>query len=125
MLALRNLLNGTTFADYLRVLAPSVRMQVIAGYDNDNGGVHINSSIWNNALWSIRTQLATMDGTPAVDSPRVAMLDRAVYLALTTGLTPQSGFLDARNAVLASLTDLQAGAEVLRVATQTFGLDAT
>lgn len=119
-LALRNLLNGTTFADYLRVLAPSVRLQMIAGYDNDNGGVHINSSIWNNALWSIRTQLATMDGTAAVDSARVAVLDRAVYLALTTGLTPQSGFLDARNAVLASLTDLQAGAEVLRVATQTF-----
>ena len=64
----------------------------------DNGGVHYNSAIWNNALWSIRTRLAQIDGQDGNTSELAHQFDRAVYGALATRLTPTSSFVDARAA---------------------------
>ncbi|MFJ3793127.1 M4 family metallopeptidase [Kitasatospora sp. NPDC090091] len=69
----------TTVADY--VGAP-------AGVDN--GGVHLNSTIFSGALWDIRRTLDPL------------LADRLVYRALAEYLTPLDDFVDARNAVLAA-----------------------
>ena len=37
--------------DYLNVLDPPFRWTIAVGRITDNGGVHLNSAIWNNALW--------------------------------------------------------------------------
>ena len=50
------MLNGNDFDDYLRVLDPGFRLQFLGYSSQDHGGVHYNSAIWNNALWSIRVQ---------------------------------------------------------------------
>ncbi|MFF2659795.1 M4 family metallopeptidase [Kitasatospora sp. NPDC058032] len=78
--AVRRLDDGrTTVADYTG--AP-------AGVDN--GGVHLNSTIFSGALWDIRRAL----------DPLTA--DRLVYRALAEYLTPLDDFVDARGAVLAA-----------------------
>ncbi|MBP0451063.1 M4 family metallopeptidase [Kitasatospora sp. RG8] len=69
----------TTVADYIG--AP-------AGVDN--GGVHLNSTIFSGALWDIRRTLDPL------------LADRLVYRALAEYLTPLDDFVDARNAVLAA-----------------------
>ncbi|MFJ8436724.1 M4 family metallopeptidase [Kitasatospora sp. NPDC094019] len=69
----------TTVADY--VGAP-------AGVDN--GGVHLNSTVFSGALWDIRRTLDPL------------LADRLVYRALAEYLTPLDDFVDARNAVLAA-----------------------
>ncbi|MGW1073046.1 M4 family metallopeptidase [Streptomyces sp. NPDC002537] len=61
----------------------------------DNGGVHLNSTIFSGALWDIRKDL---DRTLA---------DRIVYKALTEYLTPLDGFTEGRAAVLAAARDLE------------------
>ena len=82
--------------------------------------MHFNSAIWNNALWSIRVNLAKIDGTPGNDSPLAQAFDRVVYAALTTRLGPTSGFLDARAAIEQVIIDSQLDPVVLRVAREVF-----
>lgn len=118
--ATREMLNGNTNADYLRLLNPTLRMRVNTGYDADHGGVHLNSAIWNNALWSIRTRLAQIDGTDGNESPLAQDFDKIVYAALTTQLGPASDFVDARGAIEQVAVDAGADPTILRVARETF-----
>ena len=118
-LSFRYLLNGTDFDGYLRVLDVGTRL-VQLGWNEDNGGVHDNSAIWNNALWSIRTRLAQIDGQPGSTSPLAQAFDRAVYGALATRLTPTSGFVDARAGVEQVIIDSQLDPVVLRTAREVF-----
>ncbi|MFH8217845.1 M4 family metallopeptidase [Streptomyces sp. NPDC018057] len=69
---------------------------------NDNGGVHLNSTIFGGALWDARTELGA------------AVTDRIVYRALTQYLTPLDGFTEGRAAVLAAAKDLGTGAAQLK-----------
>ena len=118
--ATREMLNGNTNADYLRLLNPTLRMLVNTGYDADHGGVHLNSAIWNNALWSIRSRLAQIDGTDGNQSPLAQDFDRIVYAALSTQLGPASDFVDARAAIERVAVDAGADPTILRVARETF-----
>jgi Zn-dependent metalloprotease len=120
VLATRDMLNGASYDGYLRLLNPGFRLRLLRSMDQDNGGVHLNSAIWNNALWSIRTRLAQIDGVPGNDSPLAQSFDQAVYNALTTLLGPTAGFVDARAAVEQSITDLGADPTVLQVAQEVF-----
>jgi hypothetical protein len=116
----RYLLNGATFDDYLRILDPGLRPTYIyGGNPQDWGGVHYNSAIWNNALWSIRTRLVQIDGEPGTTSALAHSFDRAVYGALTR-LTPTSGYFDARAAVEQVIIDSGLDPVVLRVAREVF-----
>ncbi|GHG62284.1 M4 family metallopeptidase [Streptomyces griseocarneus] len=65
------------------------------GIGTDNGGVHLNSTIFSGALWDIREDL---DRTLA---------DRIVHKALTEYLSPLDGFTEGRAAVLAAARDLK------------------
>jgi Zn-dependent metalloprotease len=121
-LSLRYLLSGETFGDYLYLLDPSFSLR-LAGIGQDHGGVHLNSAIWPNALWGIRTQLATMDGTSGNASPRAGLFDAIVYTALTSHLSPTSGFLDGRTAVELAARELAAPPEIRRVIRETFDRD--
>ena len=119
--SLRYMLNGNDFDDYLRVLNPGLRLaKLLELADQDEGGVHYNSAIWNNALWSIRTQLAKIDNLPGNDSPLARSFDRAVYGALATRLQSTAGFLDARSAVEQVVIDSGLDPVVLRVAREVF-----
>ena len=115
----RFLLNGNSFEDYLYLLDPPYRL-FARGFDQDNGGVHLNSAIWNNALWSIRSRLAQMDGASGNDSELAGDFDKIVYAALTTQLGPTSGFLDARRAIEQITVDAGADPVILRVAREIF-----
>ncbi|MFG3343475.1 M4 family metallopeptidase [Streptomyces sp. NPDC048018] len=78
--ALRDLNDGaTTSKSFLGV-----------SFATDNGGVHLNSTIFSGALWDMREDL----GGP--------LADRIVYKALTEYMTPLDGFTEARGAVLAA-----------------------
>ncbi|MFJ8013913.1 M4 family metallopeptidase [Streptomyces sp. NPDC096339] len=78
--ALRNLNDGaTTSKNFLGV-----------SFATDNGGVHLNSTIFSGALWDIREDLGG------------ALADRIVYKAVTEYMTPIDGFTEARDAVLAA-----------------------
>ena len=90
-LSLRYMLTGNDFDDYLRALDPGYRLKLLGFDSQDQGGVHYNSAIWNNALWSIRVNLAKIDGQPGNDSPLAQAFDRVVYAALTTRLGPTVG----------------------------------
>ncbi|MEV8550764.1 M4 family metallopeptidase [Streptomyces glaucescens] len=82
--AFRDLDDGrTTTASFLGV-----------GFGTDNGGVHLNSTIFAGALWDVRRDLGP------------ALADRIVYKALTEYLTPLDGFTEGRAAVLAAAKDL-------------------
>lgn len=85
---LRDLDDGTTTDDFVYYLA-----------DFDNGGVHLNSTIFGGALWDVRAALG----------PELA--DRVVYRALTRFVTPLDDFLDGRAAVVAAARDLGASDE--------------
>jgi hypothetical protein len=122
-LSFRNMLNGTTFDDYLRLLDPGFRLVSLINYKQDFGGVHYNSAIWNNALWSIRSRLAQIDGTDGNSSELAHQFDRAVYGALATRLTPTSSFVDARAAVEQVIIDSQLDPVVLRTAREVFDAD--
>ncbi len=119
-LSLRYMQTGNDFDDYLRALDPGYRLKLLGFSSQDQGGVHYNSAIWNNALWSIRVNLAKIDGEPGNDSPLAQAFDRVVYAALTTRLGPTSGFLDARAAVEQVIIDTGLDPVVLRTAREVF-----
>ncbi|WP_309650085.1 M4 family metallopeptidase [Nocardioides sp.] len=119
----RFMLNGATFADYLRLLQPDIGAYVNGLDQQDNGGVHLNSAVWNNALWSIRKRLSQIDGVPGNESRLAGAFDRIVYYTLTTQLSPTSGFLDARAAIEQVTADSGADPEVLRVVREVFDLN--
>ncbi|MFD7829271.1 M4 family metallopeptidase [Kitasatospora sp. NPDC059803] len=76
-----------------------------AGLDLDNGGAHLNATIFSGALWDIRR---TLDPLTA---------DRLVYRAMAEYLTPLDDFVDGRNAVLAAGRALKlSGAQLRKVA---------
>ncbi|MER5884071.1 M4 family metallopeptidase [Streptomyces sp. NPDC001941] len=96
--ALRDLNDGrTTAGSYIG-----------AGFGTDNGGVHLNSTIFSGALWDAREDLGD-DFT-----------DKAVYRALTQYLTPLDGFTQGRAAVLAAAKDLGATTKQLNVLKRDF-----
>jgi thermolysin metallopeptidase-like protein len=119
-LSLRYMLSGNDFDDYLRVLDPGYRLKLLGFSSQDQGGVHYNSAIWNNALWSIRVDLAKIDGTSGNESALAHSFDRVVYAALTTRLGPTAGFLDARAAIEQVIIDSGLDPVVLRVAREVF-----
>jgi bacillolysin len=84
--ALRNLDDGAT----------TQKNFVGAAFQDDDGGVHENSTIFSGALWNIREQLGG------------DLADKIVYRALTSYLTPLDGFTDGRTAVVAAATELGA-----------------
>jgi hypothetical protein len=120
--SLRYMPNGAGFGEYANLLSTPVKL-ILVGFKQDRGGVHLNSAIWNNALWSIRSELARLDGQPMLTSARAATFDRAVYAALTRHLGPGSGFLDARAAVEQAAVEVGLDAAAQRVMRRTF--DAT
>jgi Zn-dependent metalloprotease len=119
-LTTRHLLSGNSFADYFYLLNTGIRYNILVGDNNDNGGVHSNSLIWSNALWSIRTRLAQIDGVSGNESELATDFDKIVYAVLTTQLGPTSGFLDARNAVEQTIQAADADPTILRVAREIF-----
>jgi Zn-dependent metalloprotease len=70
--ALRDLNDGLTVNDYQHLLV-----------DFDNGGVHINSTIYSGALWQIREDLFAADGAAGVQRA-----DEIIYRALHARTTP-------------------------------------
>ncbi|MEV6103893.1 M4 family metallopeptidase [Streptomyces sp. NPDC051940] len=74
----------------------------------DNGGVHLNSTIFSGALWDIRQALGG------------ELADQYVYRALSAYMTPLDGFTDGRNAVVAAATELGATKAQLGVVEQAF-----
>lgn len=60
----------------------------------DNGGVHLNSTIFSGALWDIRESLGGK------------LADKIVYRALTSYMTPLDGFDEGRDAVVAAARSL-------------------
>jgi Zn-dependent metalloprotease len=112
--SLRYLANGTKMSDYLYLLDPPPTFKALFEITNDNGGVHLNSAIWNNALWSIRMRLAQIDGMAATASPRAQAFDGIVYAALTRHLTASSGFLEAAAAVVQAAREAGADPVTLR-----------
>ncbi|MFH8980636.1 M4 family metallopeptidase [Streptomyces varsoviensis] len=79
-----------------------------AGFGTDNGGVHLNSTIFSGALWDIREDLGR------------TLADKIVYKALTAYMTPLDGFTDGRNAVLAAAKDLGVTAKQLNTVKRSF-----
>ncbi|MEU2062751.1 M4 family metallopeptidase [Streptomyces sp. NPDC013455] len=87
--AIRDLNDGrTTAGSFLGV-----------GFGTDNGGVHLNSTLFAGALWDIREELG----------PDLA--DAVVYKALTEYLTPLDGFTQGRDAVVAAAKQLGIGGQ--------------
>ena len=119
-LATRYMLNHNTMDDYLNVIDPGFRFLVTVGRITDNGGVHLNSAIWNNALWSIRTQLAKIDNKPGYQSPLAHDFDLIVYYTLSHQLGPNSTMVDAASAVEDTAVKAGADAAIIRVAKETF-----
>ncbi|HZK50624.1 MAG TPA: M4 family metallopeptidase, partial [Actinomycetota bacterium] len=67
--------------------------------DFDNGGVHLNSTIFSGALWDIRERIDP------------ALADELMYTALTQYGHPLQDFYDGRNALIAASTDVGLTAE--------------
>ncbi|WP_307805037.1 M4 family metallopeptidase [Streptomyces sp. VRA16 Mangrove soil] len=63
-------------------------------FRGDNGGVHLNSTIFSGALWDIRQDLGG------------DLADQIVYRALTAYMTPLDGFTEGRAAVVAAAQEL-------------------
>ena len=120
VLATRYLLNGNTMDDYLNVIDPPFRWTVAVGRITDNGGVHLNSAIWNNALWTIRSQLAKIDNKPGYQSKLAGDFDLIVYYTLTHQLGPNSSMVDAANALEDTAVKAGAAATIIRVAKEVF-----
>ncbi|MEU3350284.1 M4 family metallopeptidase [Streptomyces sp. NPDC037389] len=77
-------------------------------FATDNGGVHLNSTIFSGALWDIRKDLNR------------TLADKIVYRALTEYMTPLDGFTEGRNAVIAAAKDLKVSAKDLNAVTRAF-----
>jgi bacillolysin len=71
--------------------------------DLDNGGVHLDSTIYSSTLWQIRTEMYEAHG----GAPGALLADRIVYGAYQY-YTPTTDFLAGRAAVTQSAMDLQA-----------------
>ncbi|MFI0942946.1 M4 family metallopeptidase [Streptomyces sp. NPDC021020] len=96
--ALRDLDDGaTTSKDFVGV-----------SYRGDDGGVHLNSTIFSGALWDIRQDL----------DPDLA--DTIVYRALTAYMTPLDGFTQGRAAVIAAAQELGVTKAQLKTVKQAF-----
>jgi Zn-dependent metalloprotease len=67
--------------------------------DFDNGGVHLNATIYGGALWDIREALPDDKA------------DRYIYLALKKYTTPLSDFFDGREAIVLAARELAATPE--------------
>lgn len=119
-LATRDLQSGVTFGDYLYLLDTGPRFRLLTDDNQDNGGVHANSLVWSNALWTIRSRLAEIDGGDGNASPLADDFDKIVYAALVTQLGPTAGFLDARRAVEQTIQAAGADPVILRVAREVF-----
>ncbi|NNL92496.1 MAG: T9SS type A sorting domain-containing protein [Saprospiraceae bacterium] len=93
--------NGAATGDFGRGWQPSHYNERFTG-PQDNGGVHINSGIPNNAFY----RFATSAGVGKEKAERI------FYRALTTYLTSSSGFSELRFAVVKSAQDLYGTNEV-------------
>ena len=83
------MLNGTDFDDYLRVLDPGERLQLLLGYKQDYGGVHLQlRDLEQRALEHPHAGWPRSTASPATPRRSRTHFDRAVYGALTTRLTP-------------------------------------
>ncbi|MGW2188192.1 M4 family metallopeptidase [Streptomyces sp. NPDC001719] len=78
------------------------------GFSTDNGGVHMNSTIFSGALWNIRRDVGR------------TLADRIVYKALTEYMTPLDGFTEGREAVIAAAKSLGVSAKDLNTVTRSF-----
>ncbi|MEU5048513.1 M4 family metallopeptidase [Streptomyces sp. NPDC021096] len=96
--ALRDLNDGaTTSKNFLGV-----------AFGSDNGGVHLNSTIFSGALWDIREDLGR------------TLADKIAYKALTEYMTPLDGFTEGRDAVIAAAKALKVSAKDLNVVKRSF-----
>ncbi|MFQ6194045.1 M4 family metallopeptidase [Streptomyces sp. NPDC000405] len=77
-------------------------------FATDNGGVHLNSTIFSGALWDIREDLGR------------TLADKIAYKALTEYMTPLDGFTEGRNAVIAAAKALKVSAKDLNVVKRSF-----
>ncbi|TQK51914.1 Zn-dependent metalloprotease [Streptomyces sp. SLBN-118] len=77
-------------------------------FGTDNGGVHLNSTIFSGALWDLRQDVGGQ------------LADSIVYKALSEYMTPLDGFTDGRNAVLAAAKDLGVSAKELTAVKRSF-----
>ncbi|WP_329126396.1 M4 family metallopeptidase [Streptomyces sp. NBC_01465] len=96
--ALRDLNDGhTTSKDFIGVT-----------YRGDNGGVHLNSTIFSGALWDMRQDLGG------------DLADKIVYRALSAYMTPLDGFTEGRAAVIAAAQELGATKAQLNIVKRSF-----
>ncbi|WP_078871487.1 M4 family metallopeptidase [Streptomyces caatingaensis] len=77
-------------------------------FGTDNGGVHLNSTIFSGALWDVRKDLGPV------------LADKLVLKALTEYMTPLDGFTEGRDAVLAAAGDLKLDAGQRRAVERAF-----
>ncbi|MFD7862735.1 M4 family metallopeptidase [Streptomyces sp. NPDC059783] len=96
--ALRDLNDGATTAKNF----------IGATYGGDNGGVHLNSTIFSGSLWDIRQDLGA------------EFADQIVYRALSAYMTPLDGFTEGRAAVVAAAKELGATKAQLKIVTRSF-----
>ena len=85
----RDLNDGRTIDDFIYYLI-----------DFDNGGVHLNSTIYAGVLWDFREALYATDGQVGSDRS-----DAYVYKALADFMTPLDDFVDGRNALIEAITE--------------------
>ncbi|MFF4157524.1 M4 family metallopeptidase [Streptomyces sp. NPDC001678] len=77
-------------------------------FATDNGGVHLNSTIFSGALWDIREDLGR------------TLADKIAYKALTEYMTPLDGFTEGRDAVIAAAKALKVSTKDLNVVKRSF-----
>ncbi|MGW1100973.1 M4 family metallopeptidase [Streptomyces sp. NPDC002455] len=77
-------------------------------YRGDNGGVHLNSTIFSGALWDMRQDLGS------------DLADKIVYRALSAYMTPLDGFTEGRAAVIAAARELGATKAQLNTVKKSF-----
>ncbi|WP_203183968.1 M4 family metallopeptidase [Streptomyces pratensis] len=77
-------------------------------YRGDNGGVHLNSTIFSGALWDMREDLGG------------ELADQFVYRALSAYMTPLDGFTEGRAAVIAAAKELGATKAQLNTVKRSF-----
>ncbi|WP_329028881.1 M4 family metallopeptidase [Streptomyces sp. NBC_01423] len=77
-------------------------------YGGDNGGVHLNSTIFSGALWDMRQDLGA------------ELADQIVYRALSAYMTPLDGFTEGRAAVVAAAQELGATKAQLKIVKRSF-----
>ncbi|MFH8786270.1 M4 family metallopeptidase [Streptomyces roseoverticillatus] len=78
------------------------------GFGTDNGGVHLNSTIFSGALWDIREDVGR------------TLADKIVYKALAEYMTPLDGFTEGRDAVIAAARALGVSAKDLNSVQRSF-----